>query len=96
MNPPGRQRTLGPLIVSGTRMIQLILSLLLVIAFFVALKRGLHVRALVVVILAVDLLGLVIDSAGATIIGYALSVLTLIYIACAALGLPLPGVTRRR
>lgn len=96
LNPPGGQRTLGPFTVGGNRMIQLILSVLLVVAFFVALKRGLHVKGLVFVILAVDVLGLVVDSAGATIIGYALSVLTLMYIASAALGFPLPGVTRRR
>ena len=96
LNPPGGQRTLGAFTVGGNRMIQLILSVLLVVAFFVALKRGLHVKGLVFVILAVDVLGLVVDSAGATIIGYALSVLTLMYIASAALGFPLPGVTRRR
>lgn len=77
-------------------MLQLLLALLLILAVFVAVKRGLDVRALVVAIVIVDALGLLVDWPAATILGYGLSVLTLIYIACAALGIYVPGLHRKR
>ena len=77
-------------------MLQLLLTVLLVIAVFVAIRSGLHVRGLIAVSLFVDVLGLAVDWLAATILGYVLSVLALIYITCAALGISVPGLSRRR
>lgn len=77
-------------------MLQLILAVLLIVAVFVAIKRGLDARALVAVIVVVDALGLLVAWPAATIMGYGLSVVTLVYIVCAALGISLPGFGRKR
>lgn len=77
-------------------MLQLLLALVLIVAVFVAVKRGVDVRGLVAAIVVVDVLGLAVDSSAATMAGYGLSVLTLIYIVCAALGMRLPRLWWRR